>query len=66
MIKKKSFPDINFFRNDNIQTILCNILFIYCKLNKDISYRQGMHEILAPILLVVDNDKLDTSNSIIK
>jgi hypothetical protein len=63
---ERTFPDIEFFRNDNIQNILCNILFIYCKLNKDISYRQGMHEILAPILLVVDNDKLDSSNSKIK
>jgi len=62
---ERTFPDIEFFRSDNIQNILCNILFIYCKLNQDISYRQGMHEILAPILLVVDNDKIDSSSTVI-
>jgi hypothetical protein len=63
---ERTFPDIEFFRNDNVQNILCNILFIYCKLNQDISYRQGMHEILAPILMVVDNDKIDSSNTVIQ
>jgi len=62
---ERTFPDLKFFRNENIQSIMCNILFIYCKLNQDISYRQGMHEILAPILMVVDNDKIDNSNTII-
>ena len=39
---------------------MVDILFIYCKLNPDLGYRQGMHELLAPILWVVDRDALDT------
>lgn len=38
---------------------MLDILFIFCKLNPDIGYRQGMHEILAPILWVVERDALN-------
>jgi TBC1 domain family protein 5 len=33
-------------------------LFVYSKLNPDIGYRQGMHEILAPVLWVVERDAI--------
>ena len=38
--------------------MLLDILFIFCKMNQDVGYRQGMHELLAPILWVVENDAL--------
>ena len=39
--------------------MLLDNLFIFCKLNKDIGYRQGMHEVLAPILWVISRDAID-------
>jgi len=39
--------------------MLLDILFVYCKLNSDVSYRQGMHELAAPVLWVVASDALD-------
>jgi TBC1 domain family member 5 len=42
-----------------VQQQLLDILFVWCKLNPDVGYRQGMHELLAPILWVVDDDSLD-------
>ena len=42
---------------------MVDILFIYCKLNPDLGYRQGMHELLAPILWVVDRDAVDTDSA---
>jgi TBC1 domain family member 5 len=39
--------------------ILLNILFIFCKINQDVGYRQGMHELLAPILWAVEKDAID-------
>ncbi|KND04397.1 uncharacterized protein SPPG_00128 [Spizellomyces punctatus DAOM BR117] len=59
---ERTFPDQPIFRTQQIQDIMTAILFIWCKLNPDVSYRQGMHELLAPILLVVDHDKLDPQN----
>jgi len=38
---------------------MLDILFIFCKINQDVGYRQGMHEILAPILWVVEHDAID-------
>ena len=41
---------------------MTDVLFIYTKLNPDLGYRQGMHELLAPILWVVDRDAIDPSS----
>ena len=52
-------PENLYFREPPTQTMLLDILFIYCKLNPDIGYRQGMHEVLAPVLWVVARDAID-------
>lgn len=39
--------------------MLLDILFIYSKLHPDTGYRQGMHELLAPVLWVVARDAID-------
>ncbi|KAJ3147546.1 TBC1 domain, member 5 [Geranomyces michiganensis] len=57
---ERTFPDEPAFRVAATQDLMTAILFIWCKLNPDVSYRQGMHELLAPILLVVQTDALDT------
>lgn len=53
--------DNYFFREPTTQKKLLDILFIYSKLNPDTGYRQGMHELLAPILWVISQDAVDTS-----
>jgi TBC1 domain family protein 5 len=42
--------------------MMLDILFIYSKLNPDLGYRQGMHELLAPILWVVERDAIAQSS----
>lgn len=56
-------PENLYFRQPETQRMLLDILFIFCKLNPDVSYRQGMHEILAPILWVVERDAIDLGQS---
>lgn len=51
-------PENDYFREPATQMTLLDILFIFCKLNPDVGYRQGMHELLAPILWVVEQDAL--------
>lgn len=42
--------------------MIVDILFVYCKLNPSVGgYRQGMHELLAPILYVVEHDAVDAA-----
>lgn len=48
-----------FFREPTTQRRLLDILFIYSKLNPDTGYRQGMHELLAPILWIIDQDAIN-------
>ena len=47
-----------FFREPSTQRKLLDILFVYSKLHPDTGYRQGMHELLAPILWAVERDAL--------
>ncbi|KAL6713390.1 hypothetical protein ACLMJK_008855 [Lecanora helva] len=56
---ERCMPEVTYFREPPTQNMLLDILFIYCKLNQDIGYRQGMHEVLAPILWVVSRDAMD-------
>lgn len=56
------FPDVDFFRQNDVQQRLTDILFIYCKLNREVSYRQGMHELLAPFYWIIALESLDTAN----
>jgi TBC1 domain family protein 5 len=55
-------PEEPYFREPHTQRIMLDILFIFCKLNQDVGYRQGMHEVLAPILWVVEKDAVDYGN----
>ncbi|PLB45679.1 Ypt/Rab-specific GTPase-activating protein [Aspergillus steynii IBT 23096] len=52
-----------FFREPSTKEKMIDVLFIYSKLNPDLGYRQGMHELLAPILWVVDKDAIETKSS---
>ncbi|KLO18816.1 hypothetical protein SCHPADRAFT_844411 [Schizopora paradoxa] len=55
---ERTFPDIEYFRNPDVQNQLTTILYLHSSLNPDIGYRQGMHELLAPVFLAVDYDSI--------
>ncbi|KAK8210229.1 hypothetical protein M8818_003717 [Zalaria obscura] len=55
---ERCMPENDYFREPVTQKILLDILFIFCKLNPDVGYRQGMHELLAPMLWVVEQDAI--------
>src|SRR4051812_10598494 len=46
----RTYQDKDLFQNTAIKEIMVNILFLWSKENKDVSYKQGMNEILAVIL----------------
>ena len=48
----RTHQDIDLFLQNKIKNILANVLYIWSKENKDISYRQGMNELLAILFLV--------------
>ncbi|KAL0074506.1 rab-GTPase-TBC domain-containing protein [Phycomyces blakesleeanus] len=59
----RTFPDVEYFRSEETQQRMTDILFIYCKINHDVSYRQGMHELLAPLYWIIDKDSIDLSEN---
>ena len=56
-------PDNTYFRQPATQNMMLDMLFVWCKKNPEIGYRQGMHEILAPLLWVVERDAVDAGAS---
>ncbi|KAH9898895.1 RabGAP/TBC [Xylariomycetidae sp. FL2044] len=57
-------PDEPFYHQPHIQTLILDVLFIYCKLNPDVGgYRQGMHELLAPVVYVVEQDAINPADA---
>ncbi|BFZ06429.1 hypothetical protein BsWGS_09466 [Bradybaena similaris] len=52
----RTHPRIEFFQSNQLRNLMVDILFVYAKENPDISYRQGMHELLAPLIFVLHCD----------
>lgn len=42
---------------------MTDLLFVWAKLNPEIDYRQGLHELLAPLLYAIDQDSLPSSST---
>nr|XP_006823900.1 PREDICTED: TBC1 domain family member 5-like isoform X1 [Saccoglossus kowalevskii]XP_006823901.1 PREDICTED: TBC1 domain family member 5-like isoform X2 [Saccoglossus kowalevskii] len=53
---KRTFPEIQFFQTQEVRDMMVNILFCYARENEELSYKQGMHELLAPIIFVLHCD----------
>ncbi|KAL6704105.1 hypothetical protein ACN47E_008768 [Coniothyrium glycines] len=60
---ERCMPDNVYFRQPATQNMMLDILFVWCKMHPSIGYRQGMHEILAPILWVVERDAIKEAAS---
>ncbi|EUC40297.1 hypothetical protein COCMIDRAFT_9807 [Bipolaris oryzae ATCC 44560] len=56
---ERCMPDNVYFRQPATQNMMLDILFVWCKMHPNIGYRQGMHEILAPVLWVVERDAIE-------
>lgn len=55
----RTFPDVSFFKQQHIQETMLDLLFIYSKEKPELCYRQGMHELLAPIIFVLHAEERD-------
>ncbi|OSX64831.1 hypothetical protein POSPLADRAFT_1123881, partial [Postia placenta MAD-698-R-SB12] len=60
---ERTFPDIGYFRDTEVQVQLTNILFVYSVMHPDVGYRQGMHELLASLYYATDFDSVDEDSS---
>ncbi|KTF99825.1 hypothetical protein cypCar_00004510 [Cyprinus carpio] len=50
------FPEMLYFQEEDVRTKLTDILFCYARENEQLLYKQGMHELLAPIVFVLHCD----------
>lgn len=60
---KRTFPEVEFFRADWVRKAMLDILLIYAREEPHIGYKQGMHELLAPILYVLKRVSLSPSDA---
>jgi hypothetical protein len=52
---ERIYPEFEFFQQPAIQEMMLRVLLVWSKLNPDVSYRQGMHELLGPLLMTLVN-----------
>jgi TBC1 domain family protein 5 len=60
---ERCMPDNAYFRQPSTQKLLVDVLFVWCCLNPTVGYRQGMHEVLAPVVWVVERDSIPAQNN---
>ncbi|XP_028157786.1 TBC1 domain family member 5 isoform X1 [Ostrinia furnacalis] len=53
----RTFPDELYFRDQDVQDMMVRILFFWARSHAHVGYRQGMHEILAPVLFELFQDR---------
>ncbi|EDL83026.1 similar to TBC1 domain family, member 5 (predicted) [Rattus norvegicus] len=53
---RRTFPEMQFFQQENVRKILTDVLFCYARENEQLLYKQGMHELLAPIIFTLHCD----------
>ncbi|KAG8442941.1 hypothetical protein GDO86_011669 [Hymenochirus boettgeri] len=53
---KRTFPEMQFFQQESVRKLLTDILFCYARENEHLLYKQGMHELLAPIVFILHCD----------
>ncbi|KAI6005499.1 rab-GTPase-TBC domain-containing protein [Pisolithus albus] len=63
---ERTFPDMGYFRSVEVQHQLTNVLFLYSVMHPDIGYRQGMHELLAPLFYAIDFDSVPEAHEVLK
>lgn len=61
----RTYPTVDFFQSAPTQNSMLNILFIWSKLHPDYSYRQGMNELLAPVMLVLSREARPASSELV-
>ncbi|XP_014672067.1 PREDICTED: TBC1 domain family member 5-like isoform X2 [Priapulus caudatus] len=54
---RRTFPEIRFFQTPSIQQMMVDILFCYAREYPNLDYKQGMHEVLAPLIFVIHCDQ---------
>lgn len=61
----RTFPDFDYFRRPETHVLMTDILFAWCQSHNSVAssgdvYRQGMHELLAPIVFMLFNEGCST------
>lgn len=55
---ERTYQEAEFFRQSYVKDQMMSILFLWSRHNQDISYRQGMNEILGSIFFLFHSEKL--------
>ncbi|XP_048577094.1 TBC1 domain family member 5 [Nematostella vectensis] len=53
---ERLYPENPYFHTERVRDMMLNILFCHAKKNETLGYKQGMHELLAPLIHVLDTD----------
>lgn len=55
---ERTYPENEFFQLQTTRELMLRVLFIYARLHPDVGYKQGMHELLAPIVYTLHRETI--------
>lgn len=55
--------EFEYFKRQSTKDMLSTLLTLWGKTNPEFAYKQGMNEILAVVLLVLDTERVETSHN---
>ncbi|VWU53113.1 GTPase-activating protein, putative, partial [Hepatocystis sp. ex Piliocolobus tephrosceles] len=55
----RTYSEKKIFQNEKIRDVLNNILFIWAKKNPNVSYKQGMNEIVAILFIIIYREQVN-------
>jgi TBC1 domain family member 5 len=58
---ERCMPESTYFRDPHVQRMLGDALFVWCRSNPSVGYRQGMHEVVAMCVWVVEREAVETA-----
>jgi TBC1 domain family member 5 len=61
----RTYPEEEFFQSASVRQMMLRVLFVYARLNPTVAYKQGMHELLAPMIFLLHRNQLDHADDVI-
>ncbi|KAJ3433082.1 tbc1 domain family member [Anaeramoeba flamelloides] len=58
----RTMPGSEFFDQQSIKNLMTDLLIIYANVNKKVNYKQGMHELLAAIIFLINQEYHEITN----
>jgi hypothetical protein len=59
----RTYPELDYFKAQRVRDMLRRVLLVYARREPEVGYKQGMHELLAPMLYLYERQALSADEA---